>query len=400
MFFILFLLTFLLGIFTFVKKQNFIYFVFLFLIIPSGAGIAKYTYKFGLFYFDGYFIGAAISLVIYLLFSDKKLLINRETTLLSLFVIIIYILYFIFYKNTVQFKYILKDLRPVIYVIEAFLMYIIVNKNNFKLNINNLIIISSLSNIFFWLLSYLGYFTNDDAFYSNNTFRYIDATTYFLSIYIIYHFSKNNKEKLFSIPIFLALFTILISNTRFLIFSIILTIIIANIKDIKKFLKYIILSSVLVSVFIMLSINFGSTRVIDGFSKKDGVSSQFVNRFSPSLNIIKKMDNKDILIGNGIGTYFKIPWFEYRKNIEDINITIDSLYLTMFPKYGLISLIIIILIFYILYNSTKEIPQNIKFLFFLSLIGITSAFIYQTYFMGIVLALYIIMINRENKKIC
>lgn len=399
MFFILFLITFILGILTFIKKQNFIYFVFLFLIIPSGSGIAQYTYKFGLFYFDGYFIGVVISLITYVLFSDKKLLLNRKIIFLTLLVVIIYILYFIFHKNAVQFKYILKDLRPVIYIVEAFLIYIIVNKNNFKLNINNLLILSSLSNIFFWLLSYLGYFKNDDAFYSDNTFRYIDATTYFLSIYIIYHFTKGKQEKLFSIPIFLALFTILISNTRFLIFSIILTIIIVNIKDIKKFLKYIILSSVLVSIFILLSINFGSTRVVDGFSKKDGVSSQFINRFSPSINIITKMNDSDILIGKGIGTYFKIPWFEYRKNIEDVNITIDSLYLTMFPKYGLISLIIIFLIFYILYNLTKEIPQNLKFLFFLFLVGITSAFIYQTYFMGIILALYIILINRENEKI-
>ena len=400
MFFILFLITFILGIFTFIKKQNFIYFIYFFLIIPSGAGIAKYTYKFGLFYFDGYFIGALISLVIYLIFSDKKLLINNKILLSTLLVVIIYILYFIFHKNTVQFKYILKDLRPLLYITEAFLIYIIVNKNNFKVNINNLIILSSLSNVFFWLLSYLGYFTNDDAFYSDNTFRYIDATTYFLSIYIIYYFTNNKQEKVLSIPIFLSLFTILISNTRFLIFSIIIIIIIANIKDIKKFIKYIILSLTLVFIFLMLSINFGSTRVVDGFNKKDGVSSQFINRFSPSLSIITKMETKDILIGKGIGTYFKIPWFGYRKNIEDVNITIDSLYLTMFPKYGLTSLIILFLIFYILYNLTKEIPQNLKFLFFLFLVGITSAFVYQTYFMGIILSLYIIIITRENERIC
>jgi hypothetical protein len=399
MFFILFLITFIFGIFTFIKKQYFIYFIYLFLIIPSGAGIAKYTYKSGLFYFDGYFIGVFISLILYLTISGNRLLLDRKISFLTLSIIMIYILYFIFHKNVVEFKYVLKDLRPVIYMVEAYLIYIVVNKNSFKLNIVNLIVIASLSNIFFWIVSFLGYFSTEDAFYSDNAFRYIDATTYFLSIYIIYYFANNVQGKILSLPIILALFAILISNTRFLIFSIIITIIIMNLKNLKKFFKYIFLSSILISIFVILSMNFGSTRVVDSFSKKDGVSSQFINRFSPALNIVDKMDAQDILIGKGIGTYFKIPWFEYRKNIEDLNITIDSLYLTLYPKYGLVSLIIIFIIFYSIYNFTKEIPQNIKYLLFLSLVGITSAFIYQTYFMGMILAFYVILLNIRDKKI-
>ena len=48
------------------------------------------------------------------------------------------------------------------------------------------------------------------------------------------------------------------------------------------------------------------------------------------------------IYGLGFGSYFEIPWFEYRGLDSKLN-TIDSTYLTFFVKYGLFSVIIIYL---------------------------------------------------------
>ncbi|WP_373415832.1 DUF6369 family protein, partial [Vibrio parahaemolyticus] len=69
---------------------------------------------------------------------------------------------------------------------------------------------AALSNIIYLSLSLLGYFSFSDNFYSENSFRYFDVSTYVCSIFVIfYNFSR---KRLSNIVFILACLCVLISG--------------------------------------------------------------------------------------------------------------------------------------------------------------------------------------------
>lgn len=104
-----------------------------------------------------------------------------------------------------------------------------------------------------------------------------------------------------------------------------------------------------------MSVYVGADRVVNGFSG-DVLLFQITNRFSPALSLIDKMSWYNYIFGLGAGTYFDIPWFAYR-GLETQNISVDSLYLTMYVKYGLFGLMLIALFTKVAVNGLKA---NVK----------------------------------------
>jgi len=109
------------------------------------------------------------------------------------------------------------------------------------------------------------------------------------------------------------------------------------------------------------------------------------------------MSNHNYITGLGLGTYFEIPWFEYRGLDPKLN-TIDSTYLTLFVKYGLFSFLIIILFFRILlFNCFKDRLKKSFVLFYL-IVFLTMSSLYQsgTVFHFLFLNLLIFSIKNES----
>ena len=93
-------------------------------------------------------------------------------------------------------------------------------------------------------------------------------------------------------------------------------------------------------------------RVINAF-ELNNIVMQLANRFSPAIIKISQMNFYNYIYGLGLGTYFDIPWFEYRGLDSKLN-TIDSTYLTFFVKYGLVSIGVLFLFFKILLKNVND----------------------------------------------
>ena len=107
-----------------------------------------------------------------------------------------------------------------------------------------------------------------------------------------------------------------------------------------------------------------------------GVAVQLATRFGPAIEKISEMNNLEYIYGLGLGTYFEIPWFKYRGLDTKLN-TIDSTYLSLFVKYGILSLLIIymffrLLLFNISNSNMRAFIHNFLFNYFLYIIKLIS----------------------------
>lgn len=399
MFYILFLVSFIIGISVEINKKFLLYFIILFLVVPTGSSFGLYIYKSGVFFFDGFFLGLLISLLVsFLMHKQNYHTIGIKSLLIFSFLNIFYLIYIIASYGDVKLIFLLKDMRPYIYIIEIYLLYISIKSYPYRFNFDRLALFAAISNIMYLIGSMLGLFVSNDVFYQTNAFRYLDASTYFIALYLIYYFTKKEEPILWNGTVLLAIIALLISNSRFVLASLIIIIILFSFHDYKKLFKYTIMAFCMVGVFVIYSQFFGSSdRVMESLSSSSGMFSQFETRFSPATNKIKIMNEYNTIFGYGLGTTFYIPWFEYRDNISNENIVVDSLYLTMFTKMGILSFFFFLALAAFINTTTKqENRNNLKYILYMALIGVVSAYIYQSAFMGFILAIFIIYANEKN----
>jgi hypothetical protein len=245
---------------------------------------------------------------------------------------------------------------------------------------------------------FLGFAFND-VYYQQNIYRYFDATTFISCLFIIFHVFNRDKILQYSskfslnLLILLSITIVLISNLRILFFALLLIyFIVSNINFFKK----IVASIIFLTLFIASSYLMQSDRVLTSNSKEI-VAVQLASRFGPALVKINEMSTYNYITGLGLGTYFEIPWFEYRGLDTKLN-TIDSTYLTLFVKYGLFSLLIIILFFrLLLFNSSTARLKKSYVLFYL-IVFLTMSSLYQsgTVFHFLFLNLLSISISNES----
>src|SRR5699024_172112 len=107
-----------------------------------------------------------------------------------------------------------------------------------------------------------------------------------------------------------------------------------------------------------------------------------VNRFSPFFAASANFNWAEFIIGKGVGFTFFIPWFHYRANIDNYNIYIDNLYLTLYSKFVLFFILFYVLLFLFLkaYNIFRS---TIFYFIFILILSVTNAFIYQYNFLWI-----------------
>ena len=164
-------------------------------------------------------------------------------------------------------------------------------------------------------------------------------------IFNFFYFQKERNLKIctklsFALLFVLSCFVILISNLKILLFALLVIYFIFSRINLFKKILYIFS---FISLFIASSYILEVDRILNANTSK-GVAIQLATRFGPAIEKIYEMNNLEYIYGLGLGTYFEIPWFKYRGLDTKLN-TIDSTYLSLFVKYGLLSLLIIYMFF-------------------------------------------------------
>ena len=388
-----------LGLLFFLYPNKVLPVFFLFgLITPTSNQFMSYTSFNGVYFFDYFFLLLTCYYIFSLFVHNKIFKKNLINIIIGFSFLIFYV--FLAVNNSVVFdKYLFRDLRPFLTLLYAFMLTSILNKSILSFNLlSSLLITVFIFKILFFITIFLE-FSFSDKYYQINSFRYFDASTFVAALIVISNiiFKKNMLTKISKIKlyvlIFLALLVVLISNLRILIFAIICIYILYSKNN---FLRKFIYSSLVVGFFLMYSFIIDANRITDA-NNSDIVTLQIVSRFAPAVEKIIEMKPYEYIYGLGLGTYFEIPWFEYRSLDTKLN-TIDSTYLSLFVKYGLFSFLMLILFFrLLLFNVIERENKNAIRIFYL-IIFITMSSLYQsgTIFHFLFLNLLFLSLKNEN----
>lgn len=380
-------------------KKSFFIFLLIIAIIPTGNSYADFISLQGVYYFDFYLIGFFILILKSIMsYSSEKNISIPYSTLFGIFTYLCIILVSVVSNNIVD-KYLLKDIRPVIMIFTAvYFSGLVLRIDGYNKNtIFKILFVMFIFSIIHLILPRLGVSVYKDEYYEDNSYRYLDASTYVAAIYIINYFTSNMKNecgKWARLCFYAAILCVLVGNSRFMLLAIFASIIFVSVKDVKKMAIYSLSAILVVGLFLGVSVYVGADRVVNGFSG-DVLLFQITNRFSPALSLIDKMSWYNYIFGLGAGTYFDIPWFAYR-GLETQNISVDSLYLTMYVKYGLFGLMLIALFTKVAVNGLKANVKKAVIIFCL-IMYFVSAIPYHPYSLGIIVGgAVMILLNRKE----
>ena len=387
------------GVLYFLYPKNAIsFFLVLCLVLPTSNQFMNYTSLSGIYFYDFFFLFFSFYYLI-LIFNSKKIFQKNIFNIsIAIFLILFYSIYAFF--NSVDFdKYLLRDLRPFLTLFYAFVIISTFKQKIISINrLINVLILVFILKIIFFLAIYFG-FSFSDKYYQDNIFRYFDASTFIACLYLICSIFKKNKilesvPKLsFNLLFFLSCVVILISNLRILLFALV---VIYFIYSRINLLKKILCVFSFIFLFITSSYLLEADRILNANTSK-GVAIQLATRFGPAIEKINEMNNLEYVHGLGLGTYFEIPWFKYRGLDTKLN-TIDSTYLSLFVKYGILSLLIIFVFFRLLLFNINNSKMRASFIIFYLIIFFTLSSLYQsgTIFHFLFLNLLIFSVKDES----
>jgi len=402
-FYLLFIVFFITGVFcAFYPKIATFLFIILAVVIPSSSAFTNLTYLNGFFVVESFFIPLIFIVFVRVAILKRIRLIKREMFLFFI-PFFIFSLYFLIsgYKTGFNLQ-LIKEIRPVLLLTETLVFLMFIRQIDFKVNfetISKLAILAALSNCIYYLVLYFGITASNDLYYINNTYRYLDLSTYF-SVYFIIHYliiKQYNiiaKSYYHNIAIILSFISIIIANSRFIILAMFLALILSNVNSYKLLFKRIFHAFLVLFLFIGFSFIIDASRVLDALSS-DSIIKQLSNRYLPAILDIYKMTDLQRIFGYGLGHYFEIPWFKYRETIDNQNISIDCAYLTIYVKQGFLGLLSLIFALHLLVSSSIG-KHRFALLIFWGVMFFVSSSFYQIYPFGAVV--YIAFLNSNEIK--
>tara|TARA_B100000795_G_scaffold112494_1_gene83319 strand:- start:37176 stop:38426 length:1251 start_codon:yes stop_codon:yes gene_type:complete len=296
-------------------------------------------------------------------------------------------------KN-VEITNVLKDVKPYLTILLA-IPFLEVYKSRLaeiltRKFINKILLINLfITSVFFFLMLQfnLHLLLTDDPYFQFEEVRLETLGIFFGGFYLFYLLIKNEKPTLKEILI--SSIPLLYTGNRTMIFAFILVLLLIYVSKLTLRKIFLILSSGIVGVisvgYLVVTANENSPffRIKKLFD--DGyISESFATRFSPFINAISDFSSLNFILGKGLGLTFYIDWFVWRTEINNYNVYLDSLYLTLYAKYGVFSILFFV-IFYLYLNSYRNIKtSNYYFLLFI-LIAITNSFCYQFNFLWFLL---------------
>ncbi len=372
-------------------------FIYLTTLLPITKVILVYHLKYQVSIYYFFFIPLVFLFLRKALFFRKVKRNTFDGLMLILLFIILYFIYFLIdpVKDVLAIN-VLKDIKPFVLIFLSFL-FIDYYKDKLKSILTKrfcerlILYYFIISTLFFYLLiKYnLHLVLTDDKYFTINEFRYETIGNYFGIIYLLSSIFQSKKLSLKII--LLVLLPTLYTGNRTLLFSILVIIIIyylskLSLKKIKIFASIFGFLFLILSYFINRANELSPLFRFQKLYKAETIIESLVNRYSPFIETVKSYSISEYFIGTGFGQTFFIPWFTWRDHIDDYNIYIDNLYLTLYAKYGVFFIVFFILMYY--YLATYLSKQS-RFYFFIMIliICITNSMVYQFNFLWIFILL-------------
>ncbi|WP_375740580.1 DUF6369 family protein [Pseudomonas boanensis] len=320
--------------------------------LPFANSLSGYFYKFGLYSYDFFFIGALLSFLSKQIISGSLNLKIQKWALLLFATLLAYAATAAAAGAKLD-VYFLRDLRPAIFALELVTAAIII-KNSEKIltakTAIHIVILAGFTNLIWLALSIAGIISSDDEYYTTNNYKYFDSSTYISALFAIYFLSQrkargrtqfNDPLRGIEIVAFLtSLISVVFSGYRALILATAIAALASSVKDPRKLFLAIATLPACAIAFIYLSTLFGADRVIEGLTI-DGIFAQLSTRYGPAFDVISAFTPTNYLFGAGFGTVFEIDWFGYR-SLDTTNNFVDSAYVTFFAKYGLMGILMLV----------------------------------------------------------
>lgn len=336
-------------------------------------------------------------------FGFNKLFKVSRATVYTYFYFVMFTLIYLLISKLLRYEAfeginILKDLKPLIFIVLGFALIDVFRENRLSwdshfadklLKVNFLVTL-----VIFFLLSKTSFFSlfiNDSFYTISEDVRYISFGAFYCLFFFLSKISR--KKKLDFIQLVYIFIPVLLTGNRTFLITISVVLIfnfLFSRKKVKALIKNIFLFfSGCITLFLIFT--YSKISALDRILTLVNVDLLFNQlreyRFAPYIEKIKSFEWYHFIMGKGIGATFYIPWFEWRENIKNENIYMDNIYLTLYMKYGLFC----ILIFYLMYLFISKTSKNKRYksfvvIYFL-IMGLTTAYMYQTPFMFLILIL-------------
>lgn len=317
--------------------------------------------------------------------------------ILTLSLLFIYILHYIFLVNeSRELTDILKDIKPFITIATAYL-FADFFKRELRLIfserlISGLLLINFISSsfLYYFMFKYdLNISLSGDAYYKYNELRYLSLGTYFCIFYLISRIISGNFPSIKNL--LLSIIPLLYTGNRTLIVTLFVTVSIYYLLRLSLKRIIIFFSGILVIGlgFIEMVKRAEENSALFRFKELTDIGyvmDALSNRISPFTNELHTISFTEGIFGKGLGFSFYIPWFEYRVNIENYNIYLDNLYLTLLAKFGIFSILLFVIINDYIRNYCSG-NQKIFYILFFLLLSFTNAVFYQFYFLWFLIML-------------
>jgi hypothetical protein len=367
----------------------------LFFIITILAPLGKLTTKFhtnwqiSSYYL--FFIGCFLVFLLKLLSNNKfkkQVIATLTITIGTLFILGVH--YILIGDKQVSLTNILKDIKPYLTILLA-IPFLEVYKSRLahilsRKFINTILLVNLvITSVFFFLMLQfdLHLLLTDDPYFTFEEVRLETLGIFFGGFYLFYLVLKDKKPTLKEIVI--SALPLFYTGNRTMIFAFILVMLFFYISKLTLKKVLLIISGGLVSLvslgYLVITANENSPiyRIKKLF--EDGyISESFATRFSPFINVISEFSALNFVVGKGLGLTFYIKWFVWRSEIDNYNVYLDNLYLTLYAKYGIFSVLFFV-IFFLFLNSYRTLKISNYYMLLFVLIAITNSFCYQFNFL-------------------
>ena len=388
------------------KRKGVALFLIFIVTVPTSASLSIINLKFGVSFCDGLAIGIFFGYAL----QGKS---NKAVVELPFYLVLLLLLYTIYVSVSLvtidEYKYLLKDLRPLIQIILFWMLYEFSLKHAIR-DVREKTVLKFLLYAFVIVFVKVGYQSLklgsiNDVYYDNNSYRYLDAVSYVAALFLIYCFSPSgsklrNNGALFVLVVIAAFACVLVANSRFLLLSIFTVVLVSNVRSVKRVLMTFIGVVLSVGLFLYFSLEVGADRIVNALSV-DGILLQFQSRFFPFILMLENYEWYNFIFGIGLGVPFEIPWFDYRDGMDVYNSNIDSMYLTFFVKFGVFFLMFITVFLGFFRVGVKRGFDKYIYLFVI-IMSFVTATLYQAYSVGLFVGWYIIALleSVSDEKSC
>lgn len=348
-----------------------------------------------------YYAFIALPLIFFLSNEFNRLRLRKNTFFSTLILLPFFIFYLIlgYFLNTngLDVINILKDTKPIVFLAVGFIFLDIMKDNQIDWSgtfCKKLLFWNFLATLFFFLVlnktSLVSVATND-PYYLQSSVRYVSMGSFFAILYLLAKMSSNTRIKIWELVFILT--PIFLSGNRTFILILVLLFGLNTLMAMtnpKSFIRKaaLLFFGLIALAFGVLSLNEAlKERVVSLLNVELLLTELAEKRFSPFFIKLDSFSWYNYIFGKGIGETFFIPWFEYRENIDNFNVYMDNIYLTLYVKYGLGIFILLFCLVYFINKTNTNKRFKILVIAYFVIIGLTTSFMYQSSFLFILLLL-------------